>query len=152
MGAGKTTKAAALSHAENTILISEDEWLAALYPGLIKIASDYVHYSSLLKPPVKALAQSLLESGVDVVLDFPGNTAAQRQWLRTVSDEVGAAHVLYVLTTPDDICRERVAARAKAMPERCETDTAAMFDTMARYFTSPEDEEGLTVVTIPHHD
>lgn len=36
MGAGKSTLSRQLAEAENCILISEDAWLAALYPDEIK--------------------------------------------------------------------------------------------------------------------
>ena len=79
MGAGKSTKARALAQAQNLILIAEDEWLAALYPGQIKSPQDYQTFAGRLKKPIKSMVQSCLVAGLDVVMDFPANTPAQRQ-------------------------------------------------------------------------
>ena len=146
MGAGKSTKASALAQAENTVLISEDEWLAALYPGQIKAPKDYRTYAELLKPPLKELAQSCLQAGVDVVMDFPANTRDQRQWLKSIADEVSAPLQLYVLDVDDETCLARIAARAEAEPLRAQTDTREMFYAMKPYFTLPEDNEGMNVI------
>ena len=42
MGAGKTTRSKQLAAAQNAVLLSEDEWLAALYPGQISSLDDYL--------------------------------------------------------------------------------------------------------------
>ena len=36
MGAGKSTKSKEIAQRKNAVLLSEDEWLAALYPHQIK--------------------------------------------------------------------------------------------------------------------
>ncbi|CUI95915.1 Uncharacterised protein [Achromobacter xylosoxidans] len=41
IGAGKSTLAARLASRPDTLLISEDAWLAALYPGEILSVADY---------------------------------------------------------------------------------------------------------------
>jgi len=41
----------ALAQEQNAVLISEDEWLGALYPKKITTLDDYVNYSSLLTAP-----------------------------------------------------------------------------------------------------
>lgn len=145
MGAGKSTKARALAQAENTVLISEDAWLAALYPVQIKTPKDYKTYAELLKPPLKELAQSCLQAGVDVVMDFPANTRDQRKWLKSIADDVSAPHQLYVLDVDDETCLTRIAVRAQAEPHRAQTDTREVFYAMKPYFTFPEDDEGVNV-------
>ena len=90
MGAGKSTKARALAQAQNLILLAEDEWLAALYPGQINSPLDYKTCTDRLKAPIKSMVQSCLSVGLDVVMDFPANTRGQRQWLKSVADDVSA--------------------------------------------------------------
>ena len=146
MGAGKSTLAAELAAKSDAVLLSEDEWLAALYPGQIRTISDYRQYADRLKPQIRKLAQSLLQLGQNVVLDFPANTAAQRAWLKAVSDVVGAAHDCYVLDVDDATCLARIKQRAEDQPARRATDTEAMFRQMAQYFSLPDTTEKLHLV------
>ena len=44
MGAGKTTKSLEVAHERNAVLLSEDEWLASVYPDSIKTLEDYVKF------------------------------------------------------------------------------------------------------------
>ncbi|MGP4845258.1 AAA family ATPase [Marinobacter sp. 1Y8] len=74
MGAGKSTKASEIAQKSNAVLLSEDEWLASLYPNKISSLNDYIEYSNLLKPQIKKLVQSMLSAGTNVVMDFPANT------------------------------------------------------------------------------
>lgn len=50
MGAGKSTKALEMTRDIDAIVISEDDWLAKLYPEEINNFNDYIKYSSRLKP------------------------------------------------------------------------------------------------------
>ena len=63
MGAGKSTRSREYAQERNAVLLSEDEWLAAIYPDSIKTLSDYVTYSGRLKPQIKKLVQSMLLTG-----------------------------------------------------------------------------------------
>jgi len=81
MGTGKSTKAIKIAQEGNAVLLSEDEWLASLYPNKISSLNDYIEYSNLLKSQIKKLVQSILSAGTNVVMDFPGNTLSQRDWL-----------------------------------------------------------------------
>ncbi len=85
MGAGKSTYSRKLAARDTTVLISEDEWLAKLYPDLISTFDDYLKYSALLKPVVFDHVVNLLQSGCNVVLDFPANTVKQREWFTDIA-------------------------------------------------------------------
>ena len=78
-------------------------------------------------------------------MDFPANTRDQRQWLKSIADEVSASHQVDVLDVDDETCLARIAARAKAEPLRAQTDTREMFYAMKPYFTLPDDDEGVNV-------
>jgi len=145
MGAGKSTKARALAGETDGVLLSEDAWLAALYPDQIASVDDYALYSGRLKAAIKPLVQSILQGGRDVVMDFPANTVRQRAWLKALGDEIGAPHRLIYLEVEDAVCLERIAARADAEPHRRLTDTPEIFHRMAAYFDPPSPVEGLCV-------
>ncbi|MCP8899528.1 AAA family ATPase [Gilvimarinus xylanilyticus] len=145
MGAGKSTRAKQMAADSHAVLLSEDEWLAALYPGQIASLADYVRMSGRLKGQVTTLVQSMLLAGVDVILDFPANTRAQRQWFRDIFTEVGAEHRLVYLEQTDDICLQRIRKRRRTEPGREQTDTPDMFAQVSHYFEPPGAEEGFNI-------
>jgi len=148
MGAGKTTKAYEIAQSSNTVLISEDEWLEALYPRAITSLDAYLQYSARLKPQIKKLVQSILMAGTDVVMDFPANTLAQRQWFKTIFSEIYAPYKLIFIDLPDDVCKTQIAKRRAEQPDRAATDTVAMFEQVTRHFVPPTVEERFTTTVI----
>ncbi|WP_343563968.1 AAA family ATPase [Kiloniella sp. b19] len=148
MGAGKTTKAREITLERGAVLLSEDEWLAALYPDQISTLADYSACSGLLKTPIRALVQSVLSAGVDVVMDFPANTLSQRTWLRSLCAEVEAPHELFYLDFSDERCLAQIAKRRLEQPDRAKTDTPGMFHLVTGYFEEPSPEEGFHLIRI----
>jgi len=144
IASGKSTLAQSLAVTHSALLLSEDQWLARLYPGQIQTVSDYVRLARQLREVVGPLVMDLLKARVPVVLDFPANTIADRQWLRGLADASGVAHCVHSLELDDDTCRARLHVRnARAEHEFAATD--AEFDVITRYFQTPEEREGLTI-------
>ncbi|EPF16908.1 Predicted kinase [Cedecea davisae] len=144
IAAGKSTLCAQLAVLPNTVVISEDSWLAALYGEQMQTVDDYVNYSGKLKQALGPHLVSLLKNGLSVVLDFPANTLATRQWMKTLVDSSGADNRLHFLDVPDEICRERLRARnASGTHDFAATD--AQFDLITRYFVAPGEEEGFNI-------
>ncbi|MHB1705895.1 MAG: AAA family ATPase [Acidithiobacillus sp.] len=77
--------------------LSEDDWLSAIYPEEINNFDDYIKYSSRLKPLLKGHVRRILQSGVSVVMDFPGNTKKQRVWFKEIFFEAQIPHKLIYL-------------------------------------------------------
>lgn len=148
MGAGKSTLAASLVQEHGAVLLSEDAWLAALYPEQITSLEDYVVLSRRLRQPVAVLVRSMLIAGTDVVMDFAANTVQQRAWFKTLLVDTGAPHELIHVDTPDDVCLERIAQRRLEQPDRAATDTEAMFRAVTAHFSAPESAEGFNLVTL----
>ncbi len=148
MGAGKTTKAQSLAFERNAVLLSEDEWLESLYPNKIASIEDYIKYSDRLKPQIKRLVQSILESGTDVIMDFPANTMRQREWFRKIFTEIQAPHELIYIESSNEICIKRIKKRALDQPERAATDTVEMFEQVTKYFVEPGEEEGFKITKL----
>lgn len=145
MGAGKTTYSKWITEELNAILLSEDEWLASLYPQKILSLQDYLYYSNLLKPQMKKLVQSILLSGKDVVMDFPANTPNQRAWFNDIFSEVSGPHRLIFIDVENEVCLERIEKRRHEQPDRAATDTPEMFERMTAYFSPPSSEEGFNI-------
>ena len=148
MGAGKTTESMRIALEQNAVLLSEDEWLEAVYPEKISSLKDYIKYSNLLKPQMKKLVQSILNTGTDVVMDFPANTTSQRQWFRSIFSEVKAPHSLIYIDVSNEICLNRIDKRRNDQPERSGTDTAEMFEEVTKYFVEPSEDEGFNITRI----
>lgn len=148
MGAGKSTKSREIALERNAVLLSEDEWLASIYPNMIASLEDYVQYSNQLKHPIKKLVQSILCTATDVVMDFPANTISQREWFRSIFSEVEAPHQLIYIDIPNEVCLERIEKRRIEQPEREATDTAEMFAQVTKYFVEPTAEESFNTKRI----
>ncbi|MEX0738967.1 MAG: ATP-binding protein [Pseudohongiella sp.] len=148
MGAGKTTKSREIAQKQNAVLISEDEWLGAIYPNSIESLEDYMKYSARLKPQMKKLVQSVLAAGTDVVMDFPANTIAQRNWFRSIFSEIQAPHELVYIDLPNSVCLDQIGKRRIEQPERAATDTEAMFDQITKHFVAPTPDEGFNTKVI----
>jgi predicted kinase len=145
IAAGKSTLTRRLASAPATVLISEDAWLDALYPGEIHELSDYVRAAGRLKQAMAGHVAALLSAGVSVVLDFPANTVANRAWARGIFEKAGATHQLHFLDVPDAVCKERLRARNAGGDHPFETSDAE-FDLITRHFVAPAAQEGFEIV------
>ncbi len=148
MGAGKSTLSRQIAQQRNAVLISEDEWLATLYPDQIHTFADYIHHASLLKPLIRNHVVNLLKTGVDVVMDFPANTLKQRAWFKSIIDEANTGHELIYLDTSNAVCLEQIAQRRVENPDRARFDTEAVFEEVTRYFQEPEAGEGFDIQVV----
>jgi len=150
MAAGKSTLAGELADRRNALLLSEDRWLAALYPDSVRDVATYVQYSTRLKSVLEAHIVDLLRRGVSMVLDFPANTLRQREWMRGLITRTGAPHELHYLVVPDAVCKARLAKRAQEQPRRAATDTVEMFERITAHFQAPTPEEGFNLIRHEH--
>jgi predicted kinase len=111
IAAGKSTLTKALGQRPDTIIVSEDSWLARLYPGEQNSLADYVRNSGRLREAITDHLVTLLQGGVSVVLDFPANTPASRAWMRTLFEKADCMHQLHHLDVPDEVCKARLRQR-----------------------------------------
>ncbi|WP_323145977.1 ATP-binding protein [Pseudomonas marginalis] len=144
IASGKSTLAKTLVAEHAAILLSEDTWLAQLYPGEILSIADYLRCAQRIRGVLGPLVINLLESGVNVVLDFPANTLANREWLLGLAQAAKVPHRLHYLELDDATCRARLHARnARADHDFAATDTE--FDLITRHFCVPSEAEGLVI-------
>ena len=78
IASGKSTLANTLATAHAALVLSEDHWLAQLYPGEILSIADYLRSAQRIRGVLGPLVVNLLQSGLNVVLDCPANTPAHR--------------------------------------------------------------------------
>ena len=145
MGAGKSTYAKKLANELSAVLLSEDDWLSAIYPEEITNFDDYIKYSSRLKPLLKEHVRRILNSGVSVVMDFPGNTKNQRAWFKEIFSEGHIPHKLIYLKADNQLCLKQLEQRRKSSPERSRFDTEEVFHQVTIYFQAPTGDEGFNI-------
>jgi predicted kinase len=146
MAAGKSTLARQLAEREKAILLVQDEWLDRLYPGEITNIPGFVDRSSRLKEALEPHVRALLAKGLSVVLDFPGNTRAQRAWFRRMFEAASVTHELHFVDAADAVCKRQLRERSKGLPPGAPWTTDAEFDAITSYFQPPAHEEGFNVV------
>jgi predicted kinase len=145
IAAGKSTLTARLAAEPATILVSEDAWLARLYPGEQNTLEEYSRNAARLRAAMTPHLVTLLRAGLSLVLDFPANTPASRAWMRAMFEEAGAAHRLHWLDVPDHVCKARLRARNTAGTHEFTVDDAT-FDLFTSRFVPPGADEGFDVV------
>jgi len=114
IAAGKSTLTAELGRRPRTIVVSEDQWLAALYPGEMASVADYVRCSGRLRNAIEPHLVALLQAGLSVVLDFPANTVANRAWMRGVFERAGQRTNSIISTCPTTCARRACALEMRA--------------------------------------
>lgn len=145
IAAGKSTLARQLSAQAHTVCISEDAWLAALYPDALRSVQDYVRLSERLRAVMAPHIVGLLATGTSVVLDFPANTLSTRAWARSLFEQAGAAHCLHFLDVADEECKQRLRLR-NAAGEHAFQASDAQFDLITQYFVPPTAQEGFHLI------
>ncbi|WP_238485704.1 AAA family ATPase [Rahnella ecdela] len=145
IASGKSTLSAQLASEPGTIVLNEDQWLAHLYQDEMHSVADYVRCSARLRQAIAPHAISLLRAGVSVVLDFPANTVANRQWMMSLIAGSGADHRLHYLNVPEEVCKARLRERNQAGTHQFSV-TDEQFDLISRHFVAPEPEEGFNVI------
>lgn len=134
-----------MSAKPDTVLITEDTWLDALFGEELQTREDYVSCSRRIKAAMKPHVMALLRAGVSVVLDFPANTHGQRRWFREIIETTGVAHVLHLLDVSDEVCLARLRAR-NSSGDHPFVVTDSLFHEVTSYFTEPAADEGFTIL------
>ena len=145
MGSGKSTKSKQVTAERNAVLISEDDWLATLYPDEISTLDEYLHYSNRLKPLVQTHVEKLLRTGTDVVMDFPANTKRQRECFKQLISRAEAPYEFLYLKASDELCLKQISQRKIEQPQRALFDTEAVFNQVNKHFEPPHEGEGLEI-------
>ncbi|ENR5393411.1 TPA: ATP-binding protein [Providencia rettgeri] len=148
IASGKSTLAKQLANSPCTILLCEDEWLAALYPNEITELVHYIEKSALVKQVLEGHIKQLIQAGNNIVMDFPANTPLQRQWLRSLAQTSNAHYIFHVLQVSNDECKARLVARNLAGENPFQT-SEMQFDLITEHFSYPESSEQLNCQFYP---
>ncbi|CAG9260014.1 AAA family ATPase [Paraburkholderia unamae] len=145
IASGKSTLTARLADAARTVLVSEDKWIACLYPHEIHTLTDYASRAARMRTLLTEHIQVLLAAGISVVLDFPFNTASTRAWGHSLFQAVGCEHRLHYLDVNDEICKARLMARNVSGEHPFQT-SEEQYDQITRYFVPPALGEGFNII------
>jgi predicted kinase len=145
IASGKSTLARRLAARPATLLIGEDHWTSKLFADDLKTIDDYGRYSARLRAAMGPHIVDILRQGLSVVLDFPANTVSNRDWMRSLIVQSGAAHELHLLDVPDTICMQRLRER-NAGGEHPFQVSEAEYDLFTSYFVPPGPQEGFNIV------
>ena len=146
MAAGKSTLARDLARRENAVLMVQDEFLDHLFPGEITDIPGFIKCSARLRSAIGPHVSALLSKGISVVLDFPGNTRAQRAWFRELFERANVGHELHFVDASDALCKRQLEERSKDFRPGSPWTTDAEFDAITVYFQPPSEDEGFNVV------
>ncbi len=148
VASGKSTLCADLGSTRGTVVISEDDWLHALYADQMVSLSDYVRCAAKLRQIAGPHIIDLLNAGTSVVLDFQANTVESRRWMRELLAKTNADARLHVLDVPDETCIARLHARNAAGTHPFAA-TEQQFHEVSRHFVPPSPDEGFQIVMHP---
>ena len=146
MAAGKSNLARELADREKAVLLVQDDLLDALFPGEITDIQGFVKCSSRLKNALTPHVCAPLSRGVSVVLDFPGNTRAQRAWFRELIESADVGHELHFVNASDAPCKSQLRDRSKGLPAGTPWTSDADFEAINAYFQAPSEDEKFNVV------
>lgn len=146
MASGKSTLARELAERGEAILLVQDQLLDSLFPGEITDIPGFVRCSTRLKNALEPHVCALLAKGIPVVLDFPGNTKAQRAWFRGIFERASVEHELHFVDAPDALCKRQLRDRSKDLPPGAPWTTVAEFEAITAYFEPPSGDERFNVV------
>ena len=146
MAAGKSSLARNLAVRENAVLLVQDEFLEALFPGEITDVQAFLERYSRLKKALRPHICALLSKGTSVVLDFAAATKAQRGWFRELIESTNVAHELHFVDASDALCKGQLRNRGKGLPAGTPWTTEADFETINAYFQPPTEDERFNVI------
>lgn len=145
IASGKSSLTARLAAAPRSVLLSEDKWIACLYPDEIHTLSDYINRTARIRTLLTDHIVSLLSAGTSVVLDFPFNTVGARTWGASLFRAAGCEHRLHYLEVSDEICKTRLKARNLSGEHPFQT-SEEQFDQITSYFVPPAHGEGFNLI------
>jgi predicted kinase len=146
MAAGKSTLARDLAIRENSVLLVQDDFLDALFPGEIIDIAGFMRCSSRLQNALTLHVCALLSKGISVVLDFPGNTKTQRAWFRELIKRANVEHELHFVDASDALCKSQLRNRSEGLPAGTPWTRDADFEAINAYFQPPTEDERFNII------
>lgn len=145
-GSGKSTLAQDLADRAPAVRFTLDEWMLRLHPELTIDDAAYGDRAVAARELIWSIAEQVLITGTDVVLDWNSWSAARRAWALERASSVGAAVILHRLSTSLEESTRRAQEREAAGTSLAHRITLTGNEHLARLLEEPTDEEGLTIL------
>src|SRR5207253_898934 len=146
MAACKSTLARELADRENAVLLVQDDFVTALFPGEITDIPSFVNRYTRLKNALTPHICVLLSKRISVVLDFAAATKAQRAWFRELIERTQVEHELHFVDASDAVCKTQLRDRSSGLPAGTRWTTEEDFEAINAYFQPPSEDEKFNVV------
>lgn len=144
-GSGKSTLARRLERELPAVRFTLDEWMLRLHPELTLQDDAYGERAERVRGVVWSIAEQVLRTGTDVVLDWNAWSRSRRAWAVAHAGTVGAPVVLHHLSTSLEEATRRAAARYDAGEVLAHPITPAGNEHLAALMEEPAPSEGLTI-------
>lgn len=112
---GKSTYAEGLRKSRNAVLLSIDEIMLAMFGQYVGEMHD--EYVARTEKYLLGKSLEIIDSGINVVLDWGVWTKAERAEARKFYRSRGIDYELHYIDVSDAVWRERIAKRNKAISE-----------------------------------
>lgn len=142
---GKSTLAKQLAQAHGAVVLSEDQFLSALYANELRGLADYLRCTRRLRAAIGPHVVALLQAGQAVVMDFAANTVEARRWLIGLAQQAEVPVTLHHLTVSKQVCWQRALARNQAGHHEFQL-SQDQFEHLALHFEPPDAAEGFALV------
>ena len=146
MASGKSTLARNLAVRENAVLLVQDDFLNALFPGEIIDIPSFVNRYTRLRNALTPYICGLLSRRISVVLDFAAATKTQRAWFREVIERTHVEHELHFVDARDALCKMQLRDRSRGLPAGTRWTTDEDFEAINAYFQPPSEDENFNVI------
>ncbi|HEY3955715.1 MAG TPA: ATP-binding protein [Streptosporangiaceae bacterium] len=146
-GSGKTTLARALCADGAAVRFTLDERMIRLYPGLPFDSAGYGRQAEIVKDLIWSLAEQVLRSGVDVVLDWNSWSRERRAWAVDRAAKIPAAVILHRLNVTLDQATTQAAQRGRD-PQSMHAHQIGQQDNehLASIMEPPSQSEGFDII------
>jgi predicted kinase len=146
-GAGKSTHARRLERSCPAVRFTLDEWMLNLY-HLRYDDPQYPELAERCKDLIWEVAQQVLSTGTDVVLDWNQWSRARRRTWRDKAAAAGHRPVLHYLPVPVETAIERVEHRLREGFTGAHLLDADAVRHLERLFETPTADEGIEIRVI----
>lgn len=123
-----------------------DEWMLRLHPDLSTHSPAYGVKAEAVKDLIWSVAEQVLASGTDVVLDWNSWSVERRQWAVHRARRAGSRVVLHKLSTTLEEATERAAARSAEGTIYAHDVSRDANEHLATLMQGPSADEGLEIV------
>ncbi|MGO3478055.1 MAG: AAA family ATPase [Brachybacterium tyrofermentans] len=145
-GSGKSTLARQLQKRCPAVRFTLDEWMLRLHPELSIDDPAYGDRAEMVRELIWSIAEQVLRSGVDVVLDWNCWSRARRSWARDHAATIGAEVVLHRLSTSLEESTRRAEQREASGATFAHRIDLAGNKHLAGLLEEPTTDEQLTVL------